>query len=42
MLIHVVDASCFEGRYIIDDYEAIRNELTSYPQTCGKAGVVAG
>jgi GTP-binding protein len=30
MLIHVVDASCFEGRDIIEDYEAIRNELLSY------------
>ncbi len=30
MLIHVVDASCFEGRDIISDYEAIRNELLSY------------
>lgn len=30
MLIHVVDASCFEGRDIISDYEAIRNELSSY------------
>jgi GTP-binding protein len=32
MLIHVVDASCFEGRDIIEDYEAIRNELSSYSQ----------
>ena len=30
MLIHVVDASCFEGRDIIEDYEAIRNELAGY------------
>ncbi len=32
MLIHVVDASCFEGRDIISDYEAIRNELLSYSE----------
>ena len=30
MLIHVVDASCMEGRDIVDDYKAIRQELTSY------------
>jgi GTP-binding protein len=30
MLIHVVDASCFEGRDIIEDYEAIKTELSSY------------
>lgn len=30
MLIHVVDASCMEGRDIIDDYEAIRSELEGY------------
>lgn len=30
MLIHVVDASCMEGRDIIEDYEAIRQELASY------------
>lgn len=30
MLIHVVDASCMEGRDIIDDYEAIRAELEGY------------
>ncbi len=32
MLIHVVDASCMEGRDIIADYEAIRQELMSYSQ----------
>lgn len=32
MLIHVVDASCSEGRDIINDYEAIRSELKSYSQ----------
>ena len=32
MLIHVVDASCIEGRDIIGDYEAIRNELKSYSE----------
>ncbi|MBT3318800.1 MAG: GTPase ObgE [Clostridia bacterium] len=30
MLIHVVDASCVEGRDIVDDYEAIRAELINY------------
>ncbi len=30
MLIHVVDASCIEGRDIIDEYKAIRKELESY------------
>lgn len=30
MLIHVVDASCMEGRDIIEDYEAIRAELEGY------------
>jgi len=30
MLIHVVDASCSEGRDIIDDYNVIRQELSSY------------
>ena len=32
MLIHVVDASCAEGRDIIEDYEVIRRELTGYSQ----------
>ncbi|MGE5495647.1 MAG: GTPase ObgE [Burkholderiales bacterium] len=42
MLIHVVDASCFEGRDIIDDYEAIRNELTSYSaELAAKPEIVA-
>lgn len=30
MLIHVVDASCEEGRDIIEDYSVIRQELLSY------------
>ena len=30
MLIHVVDASCAEGRDIIEDYEVIRRELEGY------------
>ncbi len=30
MLIHVVDASCSEGRDIIEDYKTIRSELESY------------
>ncbi len=30
MLIHVADASCAEGRDIIEDYEVIRRELLSY------------
>jgi GTP-binding protein len=30
MLIHVVDASCVEGRDIVEDYEAIRAELAGY------------
>lgn len=30
MLIHVVDASCAEGRDIIEDYEVIRRELAGY------------
>lgn len=33
MIIHVVDASCMEGRDIIGDYEAIRKELSSYSET---------
>lgn len=33
MLIHVVDASCSEGRDIIEDYEAIRQELEGYSDT---------
>ena len=33
MLIHVVDASCEEGRDIVDDYNAIREELESYSHT---------
>lgn len=42
MLIHVVDASCFEGRAIIDDYEAIRNELSSYSaELAAKPEIVA-
>jgi GTP-binding protein len=42
MLIHVVDASCFEGRDIIDDYEAIRNELSSYSaELAAKPEIVA-
>lgn len=42
MLIHVVDASCFEGRDIISDYEAIRNELSSYSaQLSEKPEIVA-
>ncbi len=42
MLIHVVDASCFEGRDIIEDYEAIRNELSSYsPALLDKPEIVA-
>ena len=32
MLIHVVDASCIEGRDLIEDYEAIRKELAGYSQ----------
>ena len=32
MLIHVVDASCTEGRDIIEDYNAIRQELSSYSE----------
>ncbi len=32
MLIHVVDASCSEGRDIIEDYKVIRQELLSYSQ----------
>ena len=32
MLIHVVDASCVEGRDIIEDYEAIRKELVGYSE----------
>lgn len=42
MLIHVVDASCFEGRDLIADYEAIRNELLSYSEELGiKPEIVA-
>ena len=32
MLIHVVDASCMEGRDIIEDYKAIRQELSQYSE----------
>ncbi len=42
MLIHVVDASSFEGRDIIADYEAIRNELSSYSgELAAKPEIVA-
>lgn len=42
MVIHVVDASCFEGRDIISDYDAIRNELLSYSaQLADKPEIVA-
>ncbi|MGI5849185.1 MAG: GTPase ObgE [Christensenellales bacterium] len=30
LLVHVVDASCMEGRDILSDYDAIRHELSSY------------
>ena len=30
LLIHVLDASCMEGRDIVEDYKAIRQELKSY------------
>lgn len=32
MLIHIVDASCSEGRDIIEDYKIIRNELAGYSE----------
>jgi GTP-binding protein len=35
MLIHVVDASCSEGRDIIEDYNVIRQELLSYASELG-------
>lgn len=35
ILIHVVDASCGEGRDIIDDYKVIRQELVSYSGELG-------
>ena len=42
MLIHVVDASSMEGRDIIADYEAIRQELSSYsPELMARHEIVA-
>ena len=35
MLIHVVDASCSEGRDIVEDYKVIRQELISYSSELG-------
>ncbi len=35
MLIHVVDASCSEGRDIVEDYQVIRQELVSYSAELG-------
>ncbi len=35
MLIHVVDASCGEGRDIVEDYKVIRQELISYSSELG-------
>ncbi|MFA5675395.1 MAG: GTPase ObgE [Christensenellales bacterium] len=32
MLVHVVDASCSEGRDIIEDYKIIRSELAGYSE----------
>jgi len=42
MLIHVVDASCSEGRDVIEDYEAIRAELAGYsPELLKRPEIVA-
>lgn len=36
LLIHVIDASCSEGRNPIEDFEKINNELTMYNEKLGK------
>ena len=42
MIIHVVDASCSEGRDVIEDYEAIRKELRGYSEAlAAKVEIVA-
>ena len=42
MLIHVVDASCSEGRDVIEDYEIIRRELAGYsPALAQRPEIVA-
>ncbi|MDD5018024.1 MAG: GTPase ObgE [Eubacteriales bacterium] len=42
LLIHVVDASCTEGRDVIGDYRAIRQELKSYSDAlAGRPEIVA-
>jgi len=42
MLIHVVDASCAEGRDIIADYEVIRREVAGYsPELLQRPSIVA-